>query len=148
MRIDPDGIDLSWFAVDRDGHLAHFTSAGSRGVPAKVLASEPELNRISFFLRDLPSAGDAKLCPPIEGKTDFWLDMAKKGIFSYDFISEDDAVFEKGHYRLVALPKSPILLESLDPLVQKAFNSFRAPEICFKKVDRVTKEILTSIAAE
>ena len=59
MRIDPDGIDLDWYAVDRDGHLAHFTSGGSRLVPERVLASQEDLKKVDRILQDSPANGRA-----------------------------------------------------------------------------------------
>ena len=148
MPIDLDGTDLDWFAVDVDGHLAHFTSGGSRVVPAKVVASESDLERATVMLRALPMIGKAKICFRAPGIIDTWIDMAKRGLFSYDFISEDNNYFEKGHYRLIARPESPVRIESLDPLLQKALPSFRAPGLCFQKVDRVTQEMLKSMEGE
>ena len=80
MRIDPDGINLGWFAVDRDGHLGFFKSQGSRVVPESVLASRETWEFLNKAIQSLPRIG--KGSPPwyryVDGKLKHWIAWMRK----------------------------------------------------------------------
>lgn len=44
------GLDLDWFAADRDGHVAHFMSNGSGGVPPSVVEGDYGERAAAFYL--------------------------------------------------------------------------------------------------
>jgi hypothetical protein len=46
-----EGLDLDWFAVDRDGHIGHFTTAGSGPVPRQALAENRAADALLAYLR-------------------------------------------------------------------------------------------------
>jgi hypothetical protein len=145
MKIDPDGIDLGWFAADGDGHLAFFTSGGSRVVPELVLKSKEALDRLEYLVSELPAIGDAIVSKNITGKLDDWVDMARRGLFGFDFSSFDDAVFENGEYILVAKPSQPLNLADVDSFLKDALQTLAYKTVCFSTLKVLSKAVICEL---
>ena len=130
MEISEDdvyGMDWDWFASDRDGHVAHFTTAGMRPLPESVRSSREQLEQLSSYFTDrAPIRGSALLTPGLDrrrgafNKPVNWscfLHMAARGLYSYntELIHSADA-----EYYLVATPDQPLALDDLPEGVRYA----------------------------
>src|SRR5271166_688217 len=64
-------LDIEWFAVDRSGHIAGFTTAGFAEIPSLVLRDRIALNRANSFIASVPVVGNAiwVRTPPLCGET-------------------------------------------------------------------------------
>src|SRR5687767_7294422 len=102
------GFEHAWLAVDVDGHVALFTTAGGGYVPPESLADADgyeaaidEILAIAPFTRALrePSIG--------AGLESTWRRMAERGCFAFD----SDVL--GGPYRLVAVPSEPVRVGEL-----------------------------------
>ena len=76
------GMDFSWLATDRDGHVGWLVTFGSAVVPPwlEVMAEvmDPEAAMVSLPVRQEPVARAHAL----ERE---WLEAARRGIFAYDW---------------------------------------------------------------
>ena len=99
-----DGTDYSWLAVDGQGYVGWFTLNSSGPVPNALAFDADRLIQHEARLGDwIRSTGREFEM----GKGDsMWRDAAATGVFAFDF---DDA---KQRYRVVAAPRSPVLLEA------------------------------------
>jgi hypothetical protein len=104
--------DLDWFAVDRDGHVGHFSSFGSGCIP-RTIAQDVEgyAAVLEYFERAMA------LTVPVPAETEEatgniapWLEMAAKGLYSYDTARPG----AKEHpYHLVARPTEALRVSDL-----------------------------------
>jgi len=61
MRDYPWGLDWEWLAVDRDGHVAIFVTAGEGPIPVTILDDDyPTCDDLEPFVQGLPVSGGAK----------------------------------------------------------------------------------------
>ena len=100
-----EGGEFDWFAVDADGHVGHFSTAGFGPIPKAVLNEFDRVKGLDERLMALPVNGEAKGHLP--GTIDDWLEMARRGLYSYDW------QHWKGPYRRAATPSLPLLVDHL-----------------------------------
>lgn len=74
MVVELTGLEFDWFAVDRDGRLALFASAGEGFLPGGVGAHHVDYSELSD---SLPA--------PRSGTSDVWSDYAALGLFVFDW---------------------------------------------------------------
>jgi hypothetical protein len=109
--------DFDWFCVDKSGNIGHFASAGFKSLPRSVICSAEDLALLKIFFKGLPamSSGhflDSNLEPEkrTERQTRSFVDMADRGLFSFDI----ESYLRLGvPYFRVALPIAPLRLEAL-----------------------------------
>jgi len=129
--------DWDWYAVDQDGCIGHFTSAGFRALPKSVKRDRERTNNTrSYFFEQAPVMGDWSVrakaeidCGgwPRQGKERYIKDfalMASKGLFSFD---TELTSTEKGRYFLVAIPEQPLRVDDLPAEIKVAVLEVRAP---------------------
>jgi hypothetical protein len=114
------GIDWDWYAVDTEGNIGHFATAGIRPLPASVRCSKEGLDLVhDFFLKRAEVRGRAFLTEGLEkafgafNRPVDWacfLDMAARGLYSFDteLIHTSDA-----SYYVVAKPEHGVVLAEL-----------------------------------
>jgi hypothetical protein len=101
--------DLDWFSSFVDGSLAHFSTGGSCAIPGKIRESIDNYEIIYDYFNSLGVLSDIEI---IESNLPSFLNeeqrnrylqsyvnMAAKGLCSYDFRREDDS------YKLIARPR-------------------------------------------
>jgi hypothetical protein len=69
-----DGREFDWFAIDRDGRLALFSTAGEGVVPPAVHARYSEHDSVS-----------ETIAAPRTGTADVWQDYADAGLYVFDW---------------------------------------------------------------
>ncbi len=114
-------LDLDWFAVDIDGHLAHVASAGTP-VAKSVAQSKAENEFVREFFRSLPATSTVPDADPEianfvniendEQKSRYLSDfqsMGSRGLYSYDTpLSESNQLLFR-----VYSPQAPLKLSDL-----------------------------------
>lgn len=124
-------LDLDWFAIDRDGHIAHFTSGGWGAVPVFYLEKDyGELAAILNYFESLPIIGTAKLVEPLTCPPEYlteWNQIAVRGIYSYDFIVYD------GPYSCIATPDIPLNIDQISSHIQKLIKNVIFNNISFSE---------------
>ena len=114
--------DWDWYAVDQDGYVGHFTSAGMRTLPKSVKKSREATELVAkYFFEQAPPRGDWSLRAAAERDCGGWEKqgreryikdfalMATKGLFSFD----TDLIQGDGRYYLVAIPARPLRVDDL-----------------------------------
>ncbi len=132
--LPPDmiGYEFDWFAVDRDEHVGHFSTAGFGVAPASALVTREQQSALLEHLLASPGPSQATLLLRHAGDYSDWLAVASHGIFAYDYVEGD------GAYRLLALPEQPLRLSDMPPTFQAAIGSTRFPVLCFRDVPAIT----------
>ena len=115
--------EFDWLAVDGTGHLGHFATAGFGPVPAAVIARFEEMRDLDQRILRLPVTGNATGHLP--GKIEDWLEMARRGLFAYDW------KHWKGPYQRAATPNRPAVLADLPADLCEIVAVVRWSEITF-----------------
>jgi hypothetical protein len=141
-----EGFEFDWFAVDATGHVCHFSTAGSGPVPLSVLdrldaAKTDALWSLGRRLLTLPVIGAATGHLP--GRIDDWLELARRGLFSFDwpFPSLWSRYIEHS-YRRAATPSVPLEIVTLSPELQRLIRLVEFPGVRFGALESVRPEAL------
>ena len=95
------GIEFDWFAVDRNGFVGLFSSAGNGPVPALVVTHASEFDDYDWGTR-LPPAGTCLDRPSRDGDFSFWIVAAERGMFGFDWQMWD------GPFERLTVPSHPV----------------------------------------
>jgi hypothetical protein len=96
LRDQFEGREFDWFAVDANGNLGHFSTAGFGLVPTCILERFAEADALPEELLRLPITGEAH--GHLGGNIGEWLEMARRGLYSFDWS-------HSGQYRRAATPQ-------------------------------------------
>jgi len=125
--------EFDWFATDGAGHVGHFATAGFGPIPAIVLERLEELRKLDErILQQVPVIGEASGHLP--GRVDDWLEMARRGLFSYDWQHWD------GPYRRAATPSRPITITDLPAALSDAVRIVAWPDVRFAELTDLRPE--------
>lgn len=128
--IDLLTLDLDWFALDKDGHIAHLTSAGWGSVPRYFIEFPDKLCDLSSLFQAMPASTIPMLTsyPDLRYNWNDFKEMASKGLFSFDY-----QVY-KGPYVLVAKPSIPLNSQTLPTEIQQTLEKVQVLELCFNEI--------------
>jgi hypothetical protein len=125
QRSDWRGLSLDWFAADRDGSVAIFTT-GFGPVPRAVFADEQVWGQTREYFEELPESCPATLTPRIQrdmergvGEYSLFLADARKGLFCYEEENYGPV------HRLYALPGDPLQIGALSAPLAAFVSEFR-----------------------
>ena len=132
----PQGIDWSWLASDREGHLGVFVTGGYGPIPVQALLPDYPLEEIEGQLVKLPKVSDAHLPVPMLEPGRF-VALAERGLFVYDWsdVHRTEAYIDE--YELMALPYRPLTLDLLPDDLADAARSVRFINLAFQTAWRV-----------
>jgi hypothetical protein len=133
VELNAEGYDLGWFATDRDGHIGFFTSQGSEVVPASVLASKERWELLDRGIHKLPSIGKGSLRWFVTGNREDWIEMARRGLYAYDFSEHYPGKAARGHYKRISSPSRPVGISSLALDLQQALSFTVISTVCFAR---------------
>ena len=143
--------DWDWFAVDDDGCIGHFATAGDLTLPESIRCDWERAEQLLDYFGKAPEVGGWMMCPElpasriIKGDENILTDpkrrewffrdfsaMARRGLFSFD---REDAV---NGYHCIAIPERLLRLESLPSDVQVKLTRLT---ICFEGTVRISKAV-------
>lgn len=138
--IEESERDWDWFAVDAEGKIGHFTTAGMRALPRTVkLDREAALGLIDYFEK-APKSIPYVVRPEVERDADGWpddaarswylkdfIEMASTGLFSYDTHTDG-----RSDYFLVAFPKYPLHVDQLPQEIRDLVQRTKSPFVFSK----------------
>jgi hypothetical protein len=126
----PDALEgeFDWFAVDRDGHIAHFSTAGYGPVPVVVKEHFGDHVKLKEHFLKSRGKGSADLLNH-DGNREDWLNMARHGIYSFDFKHWE------GPYILIAKPSAPIKIQDFPEEIRVVIKRVRFNAVCFKMIE-------------
>jgi hypothetical protein len=129
--------DWDWYAIDQDGHIGHFTSAGMRALPMSVKRDREATEMIErYFFEQAPVIGTWSVRAEAEADCGGWEKqgfdryikdfalMASKGLFSFD---TELIRSEKGRYYLVAVPDHMLVVNDLPIEIGRLVSRIGAP---------------------
>jgi hypothetical protein len=129
--IDQEVLDLDWFAVDADGRILHFASAGGV-LPASVAVSQEALALLVEHFGSLPEtlqADAVQVAPSIKQEKgiryDSFLDYARRGLFSFD--KTDLGSRLNSCYHLIARPQYQLTVADLPTEIAAIVSQTRWP---------------------
>jgi|GEM_PF-2708882 len=99
--------EFDWIALDREDYVGLVSSAGAGPVPQASLDDAANLQELYEELLELPVLGEAVRQPGSEHNIDDWLQLARRGIYGFDWCRES------GSYRLIAAPSCAVKAEVL-----------------------------------
>ncbi len=117
---DIAGLEYDWVAVDVDGRIAVFSTAGAGEVPSEFLESIDKHEQVIEYLLNLEPVAEAISYPPVaDGLKNTWRDLAERGVFAYDCSPNG------GAYELVGVPGRFRSLEDLPEVLATAASRTR-----------------------
>jgi hypothetical protein len=143
-----EGRDFDWFAVDDEGRIGHFTTAGFKYLPNSVSNSAEDLEHVTTYFKDIAlKRGGYKVDSQLITEVPDWKDeehevqylasfvgMAEKGLYSYDihtYVAPGLAYFR------VAIPVSPINVYELPTDVRKIVQRTKLQGIRFHSTPKI-----------
>ena len=134
------GTDLEWFASDKSGRIACFTTGGFRLLPSKVAESRADLNVLREYFNDLELDQGFLFCPELKNHIGnrAEADVAKigaaygpfsqRGLYSYDSL---DQSHEVRLYFRVTLPQRELFVDELPERIKSILETLKLTEIDF-----------------
>ena len=121
---DLEGSEFDWFAVDRDGHVALFATAGYGPIPQAVLESVDEQRQVETYLSSIPATTQA-IHIGGEGDLEDWFAVARRGLYAYDWQHWN------GPYGMIASPETPLHISSVPGHLQVIIGKTRLESLSF-----------------
>jgi hypothetical protein len=131
---DIRGHEYDWLAVDADGVVGFFSTAGGGYAPEAFLEDIDAFDSAITTILSLPATTSStcvRELPP--GHTNTWRLMADRGLFAFD----SDPL--GGPYRLIAAPHQAIAPDSLPSSVRLVLERLVLPSVTFKTAKEVTE---------
>lgn len=112
MYMDDDFLenDLDWFLSGQDGFLAHFATGGKGPIPEKIRESIDNYELIYDYFYSLEPLSDVEVIeynlPDFSDEEQrsrylkSFIEMSRKGLFSYDYRNDE--------YKLISKPLYPL----------------------------------------
>lgn len=105
---DIQGMEYDWLAVDAEGHVGFFSTAGGGYAPEAFLQDIDSFDSAIATLLALPPTTQALCSRELSpGLANTWKLMAERGVFAYD----SDPL--GGPYHLIAAPENPVAVHGL-----------------------------------
>jgi hypothetical protein len=146
-------FDLSWYAIDADGKIAHFLTGGFRLLPPSIAKSKENLEKLDNYFNDLPDLQEANfvVCPYLKSRLDesdlplgwngyikLFAEMSAKGLYAYDYPYNPG----KGHpFIRVTTPKKQLTIEDLPDEIKNLLVTLRLSEIKFSRSDSIPEAV-------
>ena len=129
------GIEFDWLGVDREGHVAVFTTAGYGLVPADVNQHLADVDAALDRVKELPVTGSAGDIIRRSAGGDYpdWYAYSAKGFYAYDW-----QVWH-GPYQRLSAPTAPISIGQL-PAARLAIACFAEFLVSFADEPEITVE--------
>ena len=134
-ELDQEIFDLDWYALDKDGMVGHFTTAGAGAIPESVVSAPKEdFDNVVNYFQDLftRTSGFTSL---VEG--------SYIGLFSFEAVRSQRRPVG---YRRISSPSVPLLLAKLPPDVVRILKKTVIP-FSFKKTKVISLEMVTGMHA-
>jgi hypothetical protein len=126
-------LEYDWLAVDAEGLVALFSTAGGGYAPAALLADTDAFDAAIATVLSMPGSTTTATCTrelPVD-LINTWKLVAERGLFAFD--SDPPG----GPYRLIAAPTRPVCLQELPPIVRDVAGRVVLSTVAF----RVAREI-------
>ena len=120
------GIEYDWLAVDKDGHLGLFSTAGGGRAPQAFLAETDAHDAGLDVLMAAPPTTSPRFFRQIKaGLDNAWRNAAERGVYAFD--SDPHGA----PYRLVAAPQAAATTDVVPEATAEAGRRVRLDHLCF-----------------
>lgn len=133
-------MDMEWYAVDSNGNIAVFCSAGCGNLPEFVCEDRERADRLMELFEKLSFSSECKIRFDLTPRaTEVAEEFSKKGLFYYD---SDDCT-KKGictlheYYTKVSYPLIPLNFNNLSEEMQKLLKYNIIKDIDFSESDTI-----------
>jgi hypothetical protein len=131
---DIQGLEYDWLAVDAEGFVGLFSTAGAGYAPEGFLQDIAAFDSVIETILSMPPVTPATCSRELPiGRTNTWKLMAERGLFAFD----SDPL--GGPYRLIAAPQSPVALLDLPASVRAVVGRIVLPSVAFRAAKEVTE---------
>lgn len=157
--------DLDWYAIDRDGNIGQFSTAGHRLLPVSFASNKEMTEKLSNYFESLSfGERDFFICPSLKNNSlalknmfnlsfeakqmsdiskHFGKRMASRGLFSYDSNTMWNPKY-KSYFRF-AIPKQELKIDHLPHEIKAILENFRLSQISFAEADLISDEITDNL---
>ena len=111
------GAEADWIAVDQSGRLGYFSTAGAGPIPT-TFERDMDCEDIFETILALEVSGSMNLVGQHEGSLNDWIEVARRGIFAFDWVSEVNC------YSLVAKPNNLLSVSDLNANLRSTVSKF------------------------
>lgn len=129
------GIEFDWLAVDRDGHVAQFSTAGYGPCPPPTVVHASAVDEAIDQLAALPNHGTCLTSPLGPDDHSDWIRMAERGVYGFDW------VVWHGPYRRLTVPSRPRTIDQLDPVLASVARLVQL-DASFARIDSIDPALL------
>jgi hypothetical protein len=144
--------DFDWFAIDKDGCVGHFTTAGFKFLPVSVSISAEDLAvATDYFENRATVRGGHRISESLPSELGQWkgesnekryltsfVSMADKGLYSYDIAT----YIRPGlAYFCVAIPDHVLRVDEVPMDIRTIIERTAFAEICFNDSPRIEYEL-------
>jgi len=131
-------IEFDWFAIDKLGQVAVFSSVTSGYIPEKVFSSYETFAGLTSLLNALPRFANVQIVTKELGGMDLWLEWSQRGLYAYDYI-DVHRTMKFDRYDLIAVPEQPLLKKVIAQIEQfkeviPTFNLIFSSDIQFSQL--------------
>jgi hypothetical protein len=134
-REDAEGLEYDWLAVDAEGFVALFSTAGAGFAPAELLRDPEGFDAAISAILKTPArtaADCGRDLPP--GRVNTWRLVAERGLFAFD----SDPL--GGPYQLIAKPHIPVRAADLPTAIASVAGRIVLPAVSFKSANEVNED--------
>lgn len=130
MVRDLRGFEFDWLAVDKDGHLGFFSTAGAGFYPVILAEDITTYEACIEDILSIPKCTEVSFSPGLSpGLQNDWRDFAARGFYAYDC---DPC---GGPYLKVAAPVSPVLISEVPEPMRSMIEKVRFKSACFNDLN-------------
>jgi hypothetical protein len=137
-REDVAGLEFDWFALDRDGHIAIFSTAGWGEIPTAVLeasaADGDDSDAEAALIERMPRIGEWRSEGKGPGGCREWTDLGMRGLYVFDWRHWS------GPYERIVVPATPAHLSDVPKDLQARFTLVRMEAVCFADTTQTVVE--------
>jgi hypothetical protein len=135
-REGAEGVEYDWLAVDAEGFVALFSTAGAGFAPDELLRDPEAFDAAIDAILEMPARSAAECDRDLPtGYANTWKLVAERGLFAFDSHPSGG-----GPYRVIARPHVPIRATDLPPLASSVAGRIVLPAVSFKTATEVNDE--------
>lgn len=113
-------FDLAWLAIDANGLVGVFLTAGEGPIPDSALPSVPGDPNLESQLQELPVTGSHRLFVDVPDPSSL-VSLSNRGLFVFDWSDvHRPSAQASGVYELVCKPERPLVVQVLPANLQAA----------------------------
>ena len=131
------GLEYDWIALDAEGRVALFSTAGAGFAPSAFLEATDAYDGALAAILEGPATTVPRLAPDLASSMEnTWRLAAERGLFAFDCDPNG------GPYRIVAAPMIPRLVGAMPPSVAAVISRIHLRWIRFDAVSTLTEREL------